>query len=193
MGFIAIVEDDDGQRENLVDALERRGFEVKAFANRASAFDYLNENPPLLLVSDIILEGEFDGGFDLCHDLLKRYPDLSVLFMTERVEEVDQVTGLRIGAVDYLPKPFSIQVMLAKISSHIKRIEASKLPEAQDEKLQSGSLVIREAFNEVVWQDQLIHLTLTELKILIRLIKSCLLYTSPSPRDNGRSRMPSSA
>jgi len=171
MSFIAIVEDDQDQRENLVDALVRRGYEVQAFANRNAAYAALSSQPPTLLVSDIILEGEFDGGFALCEDLLKCHPELSVIFMTERVEEVDQVTGLRMGAIDYLPKPFSMPVMLAKIATHFKRLE-TKPAQTSDETLTAGPLIIREAFNEVLWQNQVLHLTLTELRILTRLVQA---------------------
>jgi two-component system OmpR family response regulator len=171
MSFIAIVEDNQDQRENLVDALERRGFEVKSYKNRKETIQDLQHQQPSLLISDIILEGEFDGGFLLCEDLLKLYPNLSVIFMTERVDEVDQVTGLRLGAVDYLPKPFSIPVIAAKIASHLKRQEALALSSIKDSIIQSGALHIKEDFNEVSWKGQAISLTVTELKILIRLIK----------------------
>jgi len=168
---IAIVEDDRDQRENLADALRRRGMQVSVYEDAKSALDELTKSPPDLLISDIILQGDYDAGLNLCEALLKTHPTLSVIFMTERVEEVDQVVGLRLGAVDYLPKPFSINVLIAKISNHLKRL--SLVNESEDEEsLKSGDLEIREAYNEVLWKSQSVSLTLTELRMLVRIVKS---------------------
>lgn len=168
---IAIVEDDPDQRENLADALSRRGMHVAVYEEAESAFEALSKNPPDLLISDIILQGDYDAGLNLCESLLKVHPTLSVIFLTERVEEVDQVVGLRLGAVDYLPKPFSINVLIAKISNHLKRLHLMDQAD-DDEILKAGDLEIREAFNEVLWKSQAVSLTLTELRMLMRIVKS---------------------
>lgn len=172
MSQIAIVEDDQDQCENLKDALVRRGFDVITFANRVEAFKHLSRQPPMLLISDIILEGEYDGGFELCKDLLALYPNLAVIFMTERVGEIDQVMGLTFGAIDYLPKPFSINVMIAKVVSHMKHLEAINTSNESDVVVTSGPLTIKEAYNEVIFHEQPVNMTSTELKILTRLVKA---------------------
>ena len=105
---IAIVEDDDDQRQNYVRALARMPVQVLAFADKQSALQALANQRPDLLILDIILGQEYDAGFNLYSQLSRQYPDLPVLFLTERVGEIDQVSGLRMGAWDYQPKPISI-------------------------------------------------------------------------------------
>ena len=105
--LIAIVEDDADQRRNYCAAIENKGFETAAYPNRETALNGIRERQPDLAVLDIILENEVDGGFTLCRDLLALNPELPIIFLTERMDEIDKISGLRLGAWDYQPKPIS--------------------------------------------------------------------------------------
>ena len=81
-----------------------RGFPV------VPALAGFDEALPDLVILDIILGDEVDAGFELYEDLLSRAPNLPVIFLTERIAEIDKISGLRLGAWDYLPKPISLTI-----------------------------------------------------------------------------------
>ena len=121
---IAIVEDDPDQRANYKDAITKKGYEVVAFSNRQEAIDAFENQLPDLAILDIILGEEVDAGFQICRDLLSRSPSLPVIFLTERINEIDKISGLRLGAWDYLPKPISLEYLAERISSLLRIYEA---------------------------------------------------------------------
>ena len=102
---IAIVEDDTDQRENYADALSAQGYQVKTYANRPQALAAFKQSLPDLVILDIMLENERDGGFDLCRELRGMSTHLPIIFLTARDSDIDQVSGLRLDAWDYLTKP----------------------------------------------------------------------------------------
>ncbi len=122
---IAIVEDDPDQRENYRDAITKKGYEVHAYGSREEALAGFDAGLPDLAILDIILGEEVDAGFELCRDLLARSPDLPVIFLTERIDEIDKISGLRLGAWDYLPKPISLDYLAERIAS-LLRINAAR-------------------------------------------------------------------
>src|SRR5262249_30516668 len=121
---IAIVEDDPDQRANYRDAITKKGYLVTAYANRQQALEGFDQELPDLVILDIILGDEVDAGFQLCRDLLARAPSLPVIFLTERIGEIDKISGLRLGAWDYLPKPISLDYLAERISSLLRISEA---------------------------------------------------------------------
>ena len=121
---IAIVEDDPDQRGNYVDAITKKGYDVTAYSSRAEALAGFDQDLPDLAILDIILGDEVDAGFEICRDLLARAPSLPVIFLTERIAEIDKISGLRLGAWDYLPKPISLDYLAERISSLLRINEA---------------------------------------------------------------------
>ena len=79
---IVIVEDDPDQRNNYVDAITKKGYDVTAFSSREQALDSFDSELPDLAILDIILGDEVDAGFEICRDLLSRSPTLPVIFLT---------------------------------------------------------------------------------------------------------------
>ena len=132
---IVIVEDDPDQRNNYIDAIGKKGYSVRGFSSRPEALAGFDEALPDLVILDIILGDEVDAGFELCRDLLSRAPNLPVIFLTERIAEIDKISGLRLGAWDYLPKPISLDYLSEKISSLLSQthIDAINIPEVHDE------------------------------------------------------------
>ena len=118
---IAIVEDDPDQRGNYTDALERRGFAVDGYPSRPEALAGMKEAPPDLAILDIMLGEEMDGGFDLCRELLARDPELPVIFLTSRADDIDRISGLRLGAWDYQAKPVSLAFLAEIVAKRNER------------------------------------------------------------------------
>lgn len=165
-GRILIVEDVLDQRENCADALRRRGYEVDAYGGREEALEGFERSMPDLSILDVILGTEEDGGFDLCRELLVLAPEHPVIFMTDRVKEIDQVFGLELGAWDYLPKPVSFLLLAKKIETLLRVAHLRGTSPEVEEVVTVGDLVIDEGRMEVRWKDVPLSLTLTEFRIL---------------------------
>ena len=164
--IIAIVEDDTDQRNNYVRALQRMPVQVLAYADKQSALLGLQQQKPDLLVLDIILGQEYDGGFNLYSQLSRIYPDLPVLFLTERVDEIDQVSGLRMGAWDYQPKPISIDYFVAKIES-LLRLTSGQDNDEENRLVSCGDLVMDLDRRHIHWQGHALpEFTVTEFTML---------------------------
>jgi len=170
---IALVEDEPDQRENCADALRGHGYEVHAYAGRAEAVAGFVRTLPELSIVDVILGDEMNGGFDLCRELLARDPDHPVIFLTTRVDEISQVSGLTLGAWDYLSKPVSLRVLAEKVSTLLRLADARASGPASIEtrKLDVGRLELDESRMRVRWGGQEVDLTLTEFRILEALVR----------------------
>ncbi|TAA48515.1 proteobacterial dedicated sortase system response regulator [Corallincola spongiicola] len=168
---IAIVEDEIAIAENYRDALERMGYQVKIYSDRLSALDAFRQRLPDLAIIDVGLGEEIEGGFDLCRDLRSLAPALPIVFLTARDSELDVISGLRLGADDYLTKDISLPHMLARIVALFRRIDALQKPTQPDAQLVRGDLNIDSERMTVLWQTQMIDLTLTEFWITHALAK----------------------
>jgi len=166
---ILIVEDDPDQRENYSDALSRRGYQVAAFANRREALEGLSDTTPDLAILDIMLEDEVDGGFDLCRTLLSKHPELPVIFLTSRVDDIDRISGLRLGAWDYQTKPVSLAFLAERVGS-LFRILDMKEGRGVEQSQQIGSLTLDEARFQANWQGAPVALTFTEFNVLQEIV-----------------------
>jgi two-component system OmpR family response regulator len=118
---VLIVDDDRGIRELLATYLEKNGMRVSLAANGRQMRAVLEQQgAPDLIVLDLMLPGE--DGLVLCRELRAgKYRDVPVLMLTARNEEVDRILGLEMGADDYLPKPFAVRELLARIRSVLRR------------------------------------------------------------------------
>lgn len=159
---IAIVEDESAIAANYRDALQRRGFEVSVHDNRDSASRAFERKLPDLAIIDVGLGDEVEGGFDLCRELRSLAPELPIVFLTARDSELDIISGLRLGADDYLTKDISQAHMLARIVALFRRVKALQTPEAREDKLEQGQLLLNRQRMTVHWQAQPVELTVTE-------------------------------
>ncbi len=169
---IAIVEDDADQRANYADAITRKGYLVESYASRAEALSGFAERLPDLAILDIVLGEEIDAGFQLCRALLARAPTLPVIFLTERIDEIDKISGLRLGAWDYLPKPISLEYLAERISS-LLRIGEVRATGAQGgaSARRLGHLVLDQDALIVSWKGERIDLSGTEFRMLAKLVR----------------------
>jgi two-component system OmpR family response regulator len=160
---IALVEDDAAIRANYADALKKHGYDVAAYGSRKDALAALRARLPDLAVIDIGLGDEHDGGFALCRELRALSAGLPIIFLTARDSDVDIVSGLRMGADDYLTKDVSLPHLLARIAALFRRIEVQQEPKGQDDDvLERGPLRMDMKRLTASWNGHRVELTLTE-------------------------------
>jgi len=159
---IAIVEDEAAIRDNYAAAFRREGYAVDAFDARAPALESFSVRLPDLVVIDVNLEDDVEGGFELCRELRARAADLPIIFLTARDSEFDAVSGLRLGADDYLTKDISLPHLMARIAALFRRLDAMQKPQAAESRITRGSLTIDTERMSIHWRDQPVGLTLTE-------------------------------
>ncbi len=174
---IAIVEDDIDQQQNYADALQRKGFETRCYASVNEALLGISHERPDLVLLDVVLGEDSEGGFTICRKLLDRGDNLPIIFLTDRSDEIDQVFGLRLGAWDYQTKPISLALLAERIKS-LLRIHSARAgsQELGSQKVTAGlnqaDLIIDEDKSFVSWQGQTLALTLTEFRILVAIMKA---------------------
>ena len=159
---IAIVEDEAALRANYSDALQRQGYSVEAHASRGEALQAFAGRLPDLVLLDIGLDDDVDGGFELCRELRARSATLPIVFLTARDSDFDSISGLRLGADDYLTKDISLPHLLARIAALFRRMEALRSPVQEESLLERGSLRLDVDRLAVHWHDRPVALTLTE-------------------------------
>lgn len=169
--LITIVEDEPAIRENYLDVLKRQGYEAKGYANRQEAIEAFRQRLPDLAILDIGLKDDVDGGFELCRELRSLSPSLPIIFLTARDSDIDTVTGLRLGADDYLTKDISLPHLTARIAALFRRIETLSQPQQQEQILERGELKIDLDRLHIGWHGQPVDLTVTELWMVIALAR----------------------
>ncbi|MDX1796568.1 MAG: response regulator transcription factor [Hydrogenovibrio sp.] len=162
---ITIIEDDPLQLENLETALTEQGFKIHSFTDRASAEASFNESLPDLVISDIILGQEVDGGFELAKHLLSFDTAIPVIFLSERQSEFDIYTGHALGAIDYLPKPISLAVLTAKVKNLLRITGSIHNSEDADKSVIEGLELANNEF-KAYWHGNVLDLTATEFEML---------------------------
>ncbi len=160
--IIAIVEDEAVLRDNYREALERYGFTTRGYASRREAEQAFIGPLPDLVIIDIGLGDEPEGGFDLCRQLRSRSQELPIIFLTARDSDLDAVSGLRLGADDYLTKDISTQHLLARILALFRRIDAVGDDKRQPQLIRHGKLEIDSEALGANWQGRPVALTVTE-------------------------------
>jgi two-component system OmpR family response regulator len=159
---IAIVEDEAAIRENYSAAFRREGYAVEAYEARKPALQAFASRLPDLVVIDINLKDDVEGGFELCRELRARAPELPIIFLTARDSEFDAVSGLRLGADDYLTKDISLPHLMARIAALFRRLDAMKDPQSDNNRISRGDLEIDTDRMNTSWQGRPVGLTLTE-------------------------------
>ena len=159
---IAIVEDEVAIRENYAAAFRREGYAVDLFEARQEALDAFAARLPDLVVIDINLKDDIEGGFELCRHLRAQSTDLPIIFLTARDSEFDAVSGLRLGADDYLTKDISLPHLMARIAALFRRLDAVQKPQGEEDRLKRGDLELDIDRMTVRWKEQPVSLTLTE-------------------------------
>ena len=162
---IALVDDDRNILTSVSIALEADGFRVRTFTNGADAYHSLTRTAADLIVIDIKMP--YMDGMELLRNL-RRVSDIPAIFLTSKDDEVDEVLGLKLGADDYIRKPFSQRLLIERIRAVLRR---AKLISAGDQAnlpkpIVYGELALDPARHSCSWRDKPLTLTVTEFLIL---------------------------
>ena len=159
MSKIALVNDDRNILTSVSMTLEAEGFEVETYNDGQSALDAFNKNMPELAVLDIKMP-RMDG-MDLLQRLRQK-TSMPVIFLTSKDDEIDEVLGLRMGADDYVKKPFSQRLLVERIRALLRRMQSNVLSDA----IVVGDLQIDTKAHRVARAGNDIHLGPTEFRLL---------------------------
>lgn len=163
---ITIVEDEPAIAKNYRDAFQRQGFQVSLHNDRLSAMTAFHQTLPDLAVIDVGLNDDAEGGFELCRELRSLAPTLPIVFLTARDDELDIISGLRLGADDYLTKDISIAHVLARVNALFRRVETLKQPRREEDRMVRGALSLDRDCLTACWNNEPIDLTVTEFWIV---------------------------
>ena len=185
MSGILFVEDDPLIRDNLSELLRDEGFWVHAFGDAASALAHCDTGPlPDVALLDISLGAERDAGFELCQALRQRSALLPIVFFTSHDHDLDRISGLRLGADDYLTKDESLDYIVARLHALLQRhralVRAAQVASdggavergaSGGEALRRGDLVIDLETYGASWKGMRLRLSLTQAWILRALVE----------------------
>ncbi len=172
MQTIALVDDDRNILTSVSIALEAEGYKVETYTDGASALDGLLARPPQLAIFDIKMP-RMDG-MELLRRLRQK-SDLPVIFLTSKDEEIDELFGLKMGADDFITKPFSQRLLVERVKAILRRIANRESAAAAIAKggqpaevrtLERGQLVMDEERHTCTWRGEPVTLTVTEFLIL---------------------------
>jgi len=166
MPTIALVDDDRNILTSVSMALEGEGYKVETYTDGVAALEGLRTHPPDLAIFDIKMP-RMDG-MELLRRLRQK-SDLPVIFLTSKDEEIDELFGLKMGADDFIHKPFSQRLLVERVKAILRRI-APKDPAAQKEadakQLERGYLRMDPERHACTWKNEPVSLTVTEFLIL---------------------------
>jgi len=170
MATIALVDDDRNILTSVSIALESEGYRVETYTDGASALEGLAARPPNLAILDIKMP-RMDG-MELLRRLRQK-SDLPVIFLTSKDEEIDELFGLKMGADDFIKKPFSQRLLVERVKSILRRAAprdgqpgAAAEPQPGKALIERGNLVMDEERHTCTWKGQRVTLTVTEFLIL---------------------------
>ena len=167
---IALVDDDINILTSLSIALKSEGYEISTYNNGEEALKGLLENPPDLAILDIKMP-RMDG-IELIKRLNKQ-SEIPVIFLTSKDDEYDEILGLRLGAEDYITKPFSQKLLIERLRVIMRRQDRmaemvfphSDEPDEADN-IQHGDLILNNAMHECYWKQKKVDLTVTEYLLI---------------------------
>jgi two-component system, OmpR family, response regulator ChvI len=166
MPTIALVDDDRNILTSVSIALEAEGYRVQTYTDGASALDGLKQNPPDMGIFDIKMP-RMDG-MELLRRLRQK-SDMPVIFLTSKDEEIDELFGLKMGADDFIKKPFSQRLLVERVKAVLRRAGAKDVAPAKEtdaKALERGDLKMDPERHACTWMGKPVTLTVTEFLIL---------------------------
>lgn len=160
---ILIVEDEPKISGVLKDYLEQSNYSVTILDRGDTVVATIKAHPPALMLLDIMLPGA--DGIEVCREV-RKFSTLPIIMVTAKVEEIDRLIGLEIGADDYICKPFSPREVVARVKAVLRRIRSDEAVQ----RLTAGPIVLDEGTRQVTVQDAVVDLTPSEFALLKVLI-----------------------
>src|ERR1700693_2962836 len=159
-------------RDNYAAAFTREGYAVRCYANRAEAMRAFSARLPDLAIIDISLQDEPEGGFELCRQLRALSAETPIIFLTARDSELDAVSGLRLGADDFLTKDVSLAHLAGGVAALFSRSDALRRPDNAADIIRRGALSIDGEKMQTTWNGAPVTLSLTEFWIVHALARN---------------------
>ncbi len=167
---IILVEDEPILCENYAVAIRQQGYEVLTCNNKKDAIDIFNKRLPDLAILDVGLGDDVEAGYDLCREIRSLSNTIPIIFLTARDTDLDTISGLRLGADDYLSKDTSMPHILARIAALFRRIQALQTT-VEVEQIKHGSLLLDAQRFQIEWNGLVVDLSLTEFWMVYSLAK----------------------
>lgn len=172
---ILLVEDDKELSELVRGRLADSGYSVETAEDGYKALEKVSESVPDLVLLDVMLPGL--DGLEVCRRIRAEHQLLYIIMLTARTSEMDRVVGLEVGADDYVTKPFSLDELIARVRSALRRIRLTRETKpdgATDEEtlLDYGAIVIDPVRREVKINNEILHLTVREYDLLLFMAKN---------------------
>jgi DNA-binding response OmpR family regulator len=165
---VLIIEDDPNVAEVVARYLEREGYAVESIADGAEGLRRALDDPPDLVVLDLMLPSL--GGLEVCRRLRAAAP-VPVIMLTARGEETDRITGLELGADDYVAKPFSPRELTARVKAVLRRATGPLVAAPEATVLRAGDLELDLVVHEARLAGELVALTVKEFELLAHLMR----------------------
>ena len=166
---ILLVEDEPGLVMTLTDRLSKEGYDVESAGNGNSALEKSSAHFDLIVL-DVMLP--YSSGLEVCQELRRRGVKTPVLMLTAKSQVLDKVIGLKLGADDYLTKPFEMIELLARLEALLRRNAAADPVRAPGETFQFGEILVNFRTTEVFRAGQLQKLSAREFKLLRYFIRN---------------------
>jgi len=162
---VLIAEDDDHTRRGLSDILEGEGYETVCARDGRQALTLLRRESPDFVCLDIMMPGV--DGYEVCREIRRDNPDVPIIFISAKSEEIDKVLGLELGADDFIVKPFGVKEVVARIRAVTRRcLRAQEVPDEPPTSFQIADLDVSPTELRARRGDQTIDLSLRDVKIL---------------------------
>jgi len=171
MRRVLLVEDDDRLRTNYETLLSAHQLSVKACATKAEAMAAFGGENFDVIILDVTLGSDSEAGFELCQAFREKRKTAPIIFLTDRSDDHDRISGLRLGADDYLVKTISGPFLVARINALIRRVEtltgaAGEAAIAKPSPTSVAGLRIDERLSQAFWRGDKLDLSLTQFWIL---------------------------
>ena len=165
MTKILVLEDEDDIRAFIIINLKRAGYDVLQAASGEEALEVIEANPDIeMAVLDVMLPGI--DGFEVCKRIREENKTMGIIMLTAKSQELDRISGLTMGADDYMTKPFSPAELVARVDAIVRRLELLKMKGKKTKNVTSGIFSIDKSARVILKNDKEIDLTQIEYHIM---------------------------
>lgn len=167
---VLIVEDEIKLSSLVADYLKQSGFLTECIADGALVLPWLENNNTDLIVLDLMLPNK--DGIDICRDI-RRFSEVPIIIATARVEEIDRLLGLELGADDYICKPYSLRELVARVKTILRRVKLTQLAGQTAATMTAVDFIVDSEHYQIRFREHALDLTPAEYRLLSTLLTPC--------------------
>lgn len=160
---VLLAEDDELTRQGLAEVLTTEGYQVIQVADGSDALEQFQSDPPDFVCLDIMMPGR--NGYDVCRSIRSTHPDMPIIFISAKSEEIDRIVGFELGADDFIVKPFGVREVVARIRAVTRRCHVANGIDPSQSFIM-GDLEVFPAELRATRGEQTIELSLRDVRIL---------------------------